>query len=202
MQPLVMTDEAGTVVDAAMTDEKGYRKSLEQGELWVRNAQTRRLLPHGSSFILLSIYDEGGWYRAVVRGLHERSAQGNETEKTAGATDPTESGASRAEARGVSGAAGEEHAGGRDVLARLYEVVRDRQREMPEGSYTTHLFERGLEKIRKKTGEEAVELLLARDREDMVAESADLLYHLLVLLRGADIEVQEVLAELDRRLSK
>ena len=70
---------------------------------------------------------------------------------------------------------------------------------MPEGSYTTHLFEKGLDKIRKKVGEEAVELLLARDEKDVIYESADLLYHVLVLLEASDLKWAEVAGELKRR---
>ena len=89
-----------------------------------------------------------------------------------------------------------------DILAHLYELVRERRRSMPEGSYTTYLFSSGVEKIRKKTGEEAVELVLARERKEMVSESADLLYHLLVLLCASDIEIREVLEELAGRLGR
>jgi phosphoribosyl-ATP pyrophosphohydrolase len=86
------------------------------------------------------------------------------------------------------------------VLSRLTEVVRRRQQEMPEGSYTSYLFSSGLDKIRKKTGEEAVELVLARERSEVISESADLLYHLLVLLQAEGIETTEVLDELASRL--
>ncbi|MFP4565342.1 MAG: phosphoribosyl-ATP diphosphatase, partial [Spirochaetaceae bacterium] len=98
----------------------------------------------------------------------------------------------------ATGAAAEREA----VLTRLYELVRERQRSLPAGSYTTHLFESGVDKIRKKTGEEAVELILARERGEIVAESADLLYHVLVLLRASEIEVTEILDELGARLAR
>ena len=71
---------------------------------------------------------------------------------------------------------------------------------MPEGSYTTHLFEKGEEKIRKKTGEEAIELLLARERSDIVYEAADLIYHMMVLLEVKEIPIGEVLGELESRM--
>jgi phosphoribosyl-ATP pyrophosphohydrolase len=86
------------------------------------------------------------------------------------------------------------------VLARLERLIALRKEELPEGSYTTHLFSEGEEKIRKKTGEEAVELLLAGDAERMVSESADLLYHLLVLFAAREISVTRLLDELERRL--
>ncbi len=70
---------------------------------------------------------------------------------------------------------------------------------MPTGSYTTHLFEKGIGKIKKKMGEEAIELLLADSREDILYESADLVYHLLVLLEEAEIPFHDLLIELERR---
>jgi phosphoribosyl-ATP pyrophosphohydrolase len=194
------------VLDAALVDEKGYRKSLEQGHLWTLNADTGRLLPHTPAYRLVSITDEGRWYRALVEPP-ERGAAGDQGGTAAGGADDAEAGA---RARGAS-AAGAGAAAGRDapaagaqadVLSRLYELVRERQRTLPEGSYTTHLFGSGLEKIRKKTGEEAVELILARERGEIVSESADLIYHMLVLLRASEIDVAEVLHELAARLDR
>jgi len=72
----------------------------------------------------------------------------------------------------------------------------------PDDSYTAKLLARGIEKCAQKLGEEAVEAAIAavaRDRAGLVGESADLLYHLLVLLRAAGIPLEEVMAELDRR---
>ncbi len=70
---------------------------------------------------------------------------------------------------------------------------------MPEGSYTTHLFSSGNEKIRKKTGEEAIELILASTRDELVFEAADLLFHLLVLLEDEGIGLEEIIGELQKR---
>jgi phosphoribosyl-ATP pyrophosphohydrolase len=72
----------------------------------------------------------------------------------------------------------------------------------PDDSYTAKLLAKGVEKCAQKLGEEAVEAAIAavaRDRAGLVGESADLLYHLLVLLRAAGIPLEEVMAELDRR---
>ena len=86
-------------------------------------------------------------------------------------------------------------------LAQLDEVVRGRHEERPEGSYTTRLFEGGVRRIAQKVGEEGVETALAavaQEDDDLLGESADLLYHLLVLLRsrglGLDL-VESVLRE-------
>ncbi|MCA1619353.1 MAG: bifunctional phosphoribosyl-AMP cyclohydrolase/phosphoribosyl-ATP diphosphatase HisIE, partial [Acidobacteria bacterium] len=88
------------------------------------------------------------------------------------------------------------------VLEELYEVIRGRRREMPEGSYTTYLFEKGLNKILKKVGEEAAETIIAakdEDRAALTAETADLVYHLLVLLVERGLPLEALAAELAGR---
>lgn len=89
-----------------------------------------------------------------------------------------------------------------DVLEELYGVVAARRREMPEGSYTTYLFEKGLNKILKKVGEEAAETIIAAKDEDagaLTAETADLVYHLLVLMVERGLTLESLAEELARR---
>jgi phosphoribosyl-ATP pyrophosphohydrolase len=91
---------------------------------------------------------------------------------------------------------------GEAVLEILYGVIRERKANPVDGSYTVSLLRRGIDTILKKTGEEAVELVIAGKggkREEIVYEAADLLYHLLVLLGFYDIEPAEVYEELRRR---
>jgi phosphoribosyl-ATP pyrophosphohydrolase/phosphoribosyl-AMP cyclohydrolase len=88
------------------------------------------------------------------------------------------------------------------VLDRLFKVILDRRKERPEGSYTTYLFEKGLDKILKKVGEEAAETIIAAKNEDkkqLIAETSDLLYHLLVLMVERDVNLEEIAAELRGR---
>jgi phosphoribosyl-ATP pyrophosphohydrolase/phosphoribosyl-AMP cyclohydrolase len=87
------------------------------------------------------------------------------------------------------------------VLAELGEVIADRDRTRPDGSYTTDLFESGLGRVAQKVAEEAVETALAAvsEPERVPDESADLLYHLLVLWRAGGIEPREVAARLAER---
>ncbi|KAA0224145.1 bifunctional phosphoribosyl-AMP cyclohydrolase/phosphoribosyl-ATP diphosphatase HisIE [candidate division KSB1 bacterium] len=88
------------------------------------------------------------------------------------------------------------------ILAELQEVIQQRQRKMPEGSYTTTLFNKGVKKIAQKVGEEALEVALASVNEPderLASETADLLYHLLVLLAARNISLGEVAKELTRR---
>ena len=88
------------------------------------------------------------------------------------------------------------------VLEEVYGVVSERRREMPAGSYTTYLFEKGLNKILKKVGEESAETIIAAkdgDAEALKAETADLLYHLVVMLVERGLSLEEVGRELARR---
>lgn len=96
----------------------------------------------------------------------------------------------------------EERPGTVGILPQLVEVIRQREIDMPEGAYTTYLFDKGIDKICKKVGEEATEVVIGaknRDREEVKWESADLLYHLLVLLQEQKVDVYEVLDVLQKR---
>ena len=91
------------------------------------------------------------------------------------------------------------------LLAKLYELIETRRREMPEGSYTTYLFNAGLDKILKKVGEESAETIIAAKNEDphaLAAEASDLIYHLLVLLVERNVTLDAVRDELARRSLK
>ncbi|MDY6801700.1 MAG: bifunctional phosphoribosyl-AMP cyclohydrolase/phosphoribosyl-ATP diphosphatase HisIE [Bacteroidota bacterium] len=84
----------------------------------------------------------------------------------------------------------------------LQRVIDQRRNEMPEGSYTTKLFAKGINKIAQKVGEEAVELIIeAKDNNDelFLNEAADLTYHLLVLLSAKDFGIKDVINVLDKR---
>lgn len=88
------------------------------------------------------------------------------------------------------------------ILELLFQVIQERKNGSGEKSYTVSLFQKGLDTILKKTGEEAVELVIAGKggkREEIVYEAADLLYHLLVLLSYYDIDPEEIYRELRRR---
>ena len=88
------------------------------------------------------------------------------------------------------------------VLSRLYQLVQDRERKRPPGSYTTYLFEEGLDKILKKLGEETAETIIAAKNDDksrLVAEVSDLIYHLLVLLVARGVSLEEIGNELRQR---
>jgi len=91
------------------------------------------------------------------------------------------------------------------TLERLYALILNRREERPEGSYTTYLFDEGLDKILKKVGEEAAETIIAAKNEGagpLVSEASDLIYHLVVLLVERGVTLEDVRAELARRGGK
>ena len=91
---------------------------------------------------------------------------------------------------------------GPGILEDLFAVIQDRKRDMPEGSYTTQLFSEGTKRIAQKVIEEAGETALAAtvgDKEELIKETADLLYHALVLLSASDARPEDVWQELRSR---
>lgn len=88
------------------------------------------------------------------------------------------------------------------LLTQLYALIESRERERPDGSYTTYLFEHGLDKILKKVGEESAETIIAAKNEDakpLVSEVSDLIYHVLVLLVARGVSLDQIREELGLR---
>lgn len=93
----------------------------------------------------------------------------------------------------------------KEVLASLYATVENRRKNPQEGSYTCYLFDKGLDKILKKVGEECSETIIAaknNDNGETVYEIADLIYHLTVMMVNQGISLEDVLAELEKRSEK
>jgi phosphoribosyl-AMP cyclohydrolase / phosphoribosyl-ATP pyrophosphohydrolase len=89
-----------------------------------------------------------------------------------------------------------------DFLVELQDLIDSRKAEMPDNSYTTKLFQKGINKIAQKVGEEAVELIIeAKDSNDelFLNESADLVYHLIVLLTAKGYRIEDVVEVLQER---
>ena len=88
------------------------------------------------------------------------------------------------------------------LLDQLYELIQSRERDRPTGSYTTYLFDEGLDKILKKLGEESTETIIAAKNEEpgrLVSEVSDLLYHLIILLVARGVSLDEITRELNKR---
>ncbi|EMQ5451157.1 phosphoribosyl-ATP diphosphatase [Listeria monocytogenes] len=90
------------------------------------------------------------------------------------------------------------------MLNDLYEEIKLRKTQPREGSYTNYLFDKGLDKILKKVGEEATEVIIAakNNEQELIAEVSDLTYHLLVLLAEQNIPLSKIQAELQNREGK
>lgn len=186
-KPAMVIDQRGQVVATLHQNPKAAAKSTEQGVVWHMLPENGRVLPAElPGHALHEVIEHDSCYEVRIELSGEGSASAVPTVPSEGA-DPANT-----DEPAAAGAAG-------SVLLELEKVIRDRKTRLPEGSYTTHLFTSGEAKIRKKTGEEAVELILAETNPEMISESADLLYHLLVLLTQRGISVQEVIRELSRR---
>ncbi len=188
MFPVVVLSADGEVIAVTMTNEKGYKKSIENEELWHVVPETGRLLPFeiDEGFGFEGIKRKKGWIEVIytpVAKLKEKEIKDKKlgevsTHNVLDKIFPDI-----------------------DILEKLARVVSERKKGK-EGSYTSYLFNEGGEKIRKKLGEEVIELILASKRKDIVYEAADLFYHLLVLLESEDINLNDVFLELKSRMEK
>lgn len=89
-----------------------------------------------------------------------------------------------------------------EIFYQLHKLSQDRKKNLPENSYIASLFKKGSDKIIQKVGEEAIETVIAlknKDKQEIIMETADLLFHLIVALADADIELSEIQQELLRR---
>ena len=92
-----------------------------------------------------------------------------------------------------------------DTLAKLYQVVLDRKANPQEGSYTCYLFDKGLDKILKKCGEECSEMIIAaknNDKDELSNEICDLIYHMMVLMVEQGVALSDIAAILEQRRQK
>jgi phosphoribosyl-ATP pyrophosphohydrolase/phosphoribosyl-AMP cyclohydrolase len=205
--PAVVQDaQTREVLTLAYMNEESLRRTLSEGETWFWSRSRAELWHKGATSgntqrvvsVKLDCDSDALVVLVEPRGpaCHTGAVScfGNvEAAKADAGTEPDASEAAGGSARQGSGLG--------DVLEELYGVIEGRRREMPAGSYTTYLFEKGLNKILKKVGEESAETIIAAKDEDpaaLTAETADLVYHLLVLL----VERGLTLADLGRELAR
>lgn len=92
-----------------------------------------------------------------------------------------------------------------NALQKLYNTILMRKQEEMEGSYTNYLLNKGLDKILKKVGEETSEVIIAsknENKEELISEISDLVYHLMVLIVNKNLSPDDILEEIDRRSLK
>lgn len=92
-----------------------------------------------------------------------------------------------------------------NIIKELYEVIKDRKENRDESSYTSYLFNNGIDKILKKLGEECTEVIISaknNNKEEQVLEIGDLIYHLLVTMVELNISIEDIEKELNKRRKK
>ncbi|WP_080844064.1 bifunctional phosphoribosyl-AMP cyclohydrolase/phosphoribosyl-ATP diphosphatase HisIE [Cytobacillus gottheilii] len=193
---IVQHAETKEVLTLAYMNEESYKKSLETGETWFYSRSRQELWHKGATsgntqkIVEMKLDCDQDALVVLVQPAGPACHKGTES--------CFEESVYKGEALGDAPA-------DYSILGKLEKVIRDREAERPEGAYTTYLFEKGVDKILKKVGEEASEVIIAaknRDKEELKWESADLLYHLLVLLREQDLPFGDVLKVLEKRHEK
>lgn len=186
---VVQDAQSKEVLTVAYMNEESLQKTIETGETWFYS-RSRQELWHkgetsGNTQKVVSITADCDQDALVVEVLPTGPACHNGT--TSCFTETLIQ---------------NETAGSVGIISYLADVIRQRETEMPEGAYTTYLFDKGVDKICKKVGEEATEVVIGaknRDADEVKWEAADLIYHLLVLLQEQKVNVYDVLEVLQKR---
>jgi phosphoribosyl-AMP cyclohydrolase / phosphoribosyl-ATP pyrophosphohydrolase len=195
------------VLTLAYMNEESLRRTLAEGETWFWSRSRKELWHKGATSgntqrvvemrldcdgdaIVVLVEPRGPACHTGATSCFNRAAPEFQTEDARTADTQTRSDAVSDDAN--VGA----------VLEQLFAVVASRRRQMPEGSYTTYLFEKGLNKILKKVGEESAETIIAAkdgDLDALTCETADLVYHIIVLMVERGLTLETLSRELARR---
>ncbi|MFE8696561.1 bifunctional phosphoribosyl-AMP cyclohydrolase/phosphoribosyl-ATP diphosphatase HisIE [Cytobacillus sp. FJAT-53684] len=172
------------VLTLAYMNQESLEKSLSTGETWFFSRSRQEL-----------------WHKGATSGNTQKIV-GMKVDCDQDAIVVLVEPAGPACHKGETSCFAEKLSGKSDILFKLEQVIADRELKRPEGAYTTYLFEKGLDKILKKIGEESAEVIIAaknRDSEELKWEAADLIYHLLVLLKEQNLPFSEILNVLEQR---
>ncbi|MEC2309835.1 bifunctional phosphoribosyl-AMP cyclohydrolase/phosphoribosyl-ATP diphosphatase HisIE [Bacillus atrophaeus] len=191
--PAIVQDAASKeILTLAYMNQESYEKTLETKETWFYSRSRQELWHKG----------ETSGHTQAVKGIRYDCDQ----DALIVLVEPAGPACHKGSYSCFTSEQGEEKTVGRfSILNELERVIAEREAEMPEGAYTTYLFREGVDKILKKVGEEASEVIIAaknRDHEELKWEAADLLYHLLVLLREQSLPLDDVLEVLQKRHSE
>jgi len=186
---VVQDAQSKEVLTVAYMNEESLQKTIETGETWFYS-RSRQELWHkgetsGNTQKVISIKTDCDQDALVVEVLPVGPACHNGTTSCF-----------------TNSILENDAVGSVDIIPELVNIIRQREIDMPEGAYTTYLFEKGIDKICKKVGEEATEVVIGaknRDAQEVKWEAADLLYHLLVLLQEQKVNVYDVLDVLKSR---
>jgi phosphoribosyl-ATP pyrophosphohydrolase/phosphoribosyl-AMP cyclohydrolase len=212
-RPIPIYDERGlipTIVQDAFTrevltlayvNEESLRRTVETGETWFWSRSRQALWHKGETsnhtqrVVSLTLDCDDDALLVIV----EPAGPACHTGQTSCFHHPLPGGCDESEAVGSRTTTA---SGFGPVVEELYSLIETRRREMPEGSYTTYLFEQGLNKILKKVGEESAETIIAAKDGDpaaLTSEISDLIYHLVVLMVERGQSLEAVAAELRGR---
>jgi len=196
----LLVDIEGQSQTAALMNSKAYQKSIEANYPWIFHPETKRVLPWPGEPKIMALKRSYGFYELSLPKDADNRPYG---ERKPGNSNLDEVGSgSMGLGEQILEQSQDEFPPGANQnssLSWLSESIAERRKRMPDGSYTAHLFSKGTEKIRKKIGEEAIEVLLARDPAQLVGEISDLIYHLFVFLEDSGLSWQQVAEELERR---
>ncbi|GIP60898.1 bifunctional phosphoribosyl-AMP cyclohydrolase/phosphoribosyl-ATP diphosphatase HisIE [Paenibacillus woosongensis] len=201
--PVIVQDAASKeVLMLAYMNRESLKKSLETGQTWFWSRSRAELWNKGATSgntqrIVSLRYDCDG--DTLLVEVHRQGPACHTGEdscfyRTVAAAEDQAAGASDANSGTASGRFA--------VLAELEQLIAERYKERPEGAYTTYLFDKGIDKILKKVGEETAESIIAAkngDNDELRYEVSDLIYHLLVLLRERNLPLDDIMQELERR---
>ncbi|MDZ5713525.1 bifunctional phosphoribosyl-AMP cyclohydrolase/phosphoribosyl-ATP diphosphatase HisIE [Jeotgalibacillus haloalkalitolerans] len=189
--PAVVQDAStGEVLTVAYMNEESFKKSAGTGETWFYSRSRQELWHKGAT--------SGNTQKIVDMTLDCDGDSLVVRVKPAGPACHTGERSCFNEKVYES----DDKAVGTQILSVLESLIAERDEERPEGAYTTYLFEEGVDKILKKVGEESAEVIIAaknRDKEELKWETADLLYHTLVLLREQKLPLADVMGVLEER---
>jgi phosphoribosyl-ATP pyrophosphohydrolase/phosphoribosyl-AMP cyclohydrolase len=201
--PTIVQDaQSKEVLMMAYMNRESLRLTLESGETWFWSRSREELWHKGATSgnvqtVVSMTYDCDGDTLLVKVNPNGPACHTGQT--TCFHNEITVPGQQSEPAnQGTAAESGERFA----VLAELEEVIAQREIERPEGAYTTYLFDKGVDKILKKVGEEASETIIAaknKDNAELKLEISDLIYHLLVLLQERKLPLDEIMDELSRR---
>ncbi|WHX49264.1 bifunctional phosphoribosyl-AMP cyclohydrolase/phosphoribosyl-ATP diphosphatase HisIE [Paenibacillus woosongensis] len=201
--PAIVQDAASKdVLMLAYMNRESLKKSLETGQTWFWSRSRAELWNKGATSgntqqIVALRYDCDG--DTLLVEVHRQGPACHTGEdscfyRTAATAEDQAAGAGAANGGTASGRFA--------VLAELEQLIAERYKERPEGAYTTYLFDKGIDKILKKVGEETAESIIAAkngDNDELRYEVSDLIYHLLVLLRERNLPLDDIMQELERR---
>lgn len=188
--PVVIQDAATKeVLTLAYANEEAVAKTIETNETWLYSRSRKELWNKGATSgntqqvtaVRLDCDGDALIYEVIPNGPACHTGQQSCFNET------------------LAGTPGESKT---DMFAQLASLISAREEEMPEGAYTTYLFNEGVDKICKKVGEESAEVIIAaknRDSKELAMETADLFYHVLVLLQEQKTPFDDVIGVLKER---